>query len=175
MSKPTPAKCLMVEHRERGSAPEVLKGHRVPAKAPGLGRALARSALTRLGIDATDNWMETKVHVESGGRRWAKNQQALTRGSYGAEAARLWAVLRVWRGATGCLTRGPPREEFFDGFALARARSLMPVRGRTTPHSIRFGTTCPHTRGPKVTSNTSRSMSMRCCRRRARPTATTDR
>lgn len=48
----------------------------------------------RRKFDATDTWMETKVQVErvlDDGRRI---NQVVARGSYGAEAARLWGVLR---------------------------------------------------------------------------------
>jgi hypothetical protein len=49
----------------------------------------------RRKFDATDKWMETKVQVENVVDDGRKINQALTRGSYGAEAARLWAVLRT--------------------------------------------------------------------------------
>ena len=49
----------------------------------------------RRKFDATDKWMETKSevqHVVDDGRRI---NQAVTKGNYGAEAARLWGVLRT--------------------------------------------------------------------------------
>lgn len=49
----------------------------------------------RRKFDATDTWMQTKVEVErvlDDGRRI---NQAIVRGNYGAEAARLWAALRT--------------------------------------------------------------------------------
>jgi hypothetical protein len=49
----------------------------------------------RRKFDATDKWMETKGRVENVLDDGRKINQALTRGSYGPEAARLWAVLRT--------------------------------------------------------------------------------
>jgi hypothetical protein len=49
----------------------------------------------RRKFDATDKWLETKnevQHVVDDGRRI---NQAVTKGNYGAEAARLWGVLRT--------------------------------------------------------------------------------
>ena len=49
----------------------------------------------RRKFDATDTWMETRVQVErvlDDGRRI---NQAVARGSYGSEVARLWSVLRA--------------------------------------------------------------------------------
>jgi len=49
----------------------------------------------RRKFDATDKWMETKSevqHVVDDGRRI---NQAVTKGNYGAEAAKLWGVLRT--------------------------------------------------------------------------------
>ena len=49
----------------------------------------------RRKFDATDKWMETKSevqHVVDDGR---KINQAVTKGNYGADAARLWGVLRA--------------------------------------------------------------------------------
>jgi hypothetical protein len=48
----------------------------------------------RRQFDATEKWMETRVHVErvlDDGRRI---NQVVARGNYGAEPARLWGVLR---------------------------------------------------------------------------------
>ena len=49
----------------------------------------------RRKFDATDTWMETKVQVQQvldDGRRM---NQAVARGNYGSEVARLWATLRT--------------------------------------------------------------------------------
>jgi hypothetical protein len=49
----------------------------------------------RRKFDATETWMETKVQVErvlDDGRRI---NQAVVRGNYGSEVARLWAALRT--------------------------------------------------------------------------------
>jgi predicted RNase H-like nuclease (RuvC/YqgF family) len=48
----------------------------------------------RRKFDATDAWIETKVEVERVVDDARKINQALTRGKYGTEADRLWAVLR---------------------------------------------------------------------------------
>jgi hypothetical protein len=48
----------------------------------------------RRKFDATDTWMETKAQVERMMDDAREINQAITRGNYGAEAARLWAVLR---------------------------------------------------------------------------------
>jgi parvulin-like peptidyl-prolyl isomerase len=49
----------------------------------------------RRKFDATDTWMETKGQVQSVLDDARKINPALARGSYGPEAARLWAVLRT--------------------------------------------------------------------------------
>jgi hypothetical protein len=49
----------------------------------------------RRKFDATDKWMETKGQVQSVLDDARKINPALARGSYGPEAARLWAVLRA--------------------------------------------------------------------------------
>ena len=49
----------------------------------------------RRKFDATDTWMETKVQVEKVVDDARNINQVVARGSYGAEAARLWAVLRT--------------------------------------------------------------------------------
>ena len=48
----------------------------------------------RRKFDATDTWMETKVEVQRVMDDGRKINQVVARGKYGAEAARLWAVLR---------------------------------------------------------------------------------
>jgi hypothetical protein len=48
----------------------------------------------RRKFDATDTWMETKAQVERVVDDGRKLNQVVARGSYGAEAARLWAALR---------------------------------------------------------------------------------
>jgi hypothetical protein len=49
----------------------------------------------RRKFDATDTWMQTKSEVERVIDDGRKINQVVARGSYGAEAARLWAVLRT--------------------------------------------------------------------------------
>jgi hypothetical protein len=49
----------------------------------------------RRKFDATDTWMETKGLTEKVVDDARKVNQVVARGSYGAEAARLWAVLRT--------------------------------------------------------------------------------
>jgi hypothetical protein len=49
----------------------------------------------RRKFDATDTWMETKSQVQNVLDDARKINPALARGSYGPEAARLWAVLRT--------------------------------------------------------------------------------
>jgi hypothetical protein len=46
-------------------------------------------------FDATDKWIETQARVESVLDDGRKINQVVARGSYGAEAARLWAALRT--------------------------------------------------------------------------------
>ena len=49
----------------------------------------------RRKFDPTDKWMETKGQVQKVVDDGRKINQVVARGSYGAEAARLWAVLRT--------------------------------------------------------------------------------
>jgi hypothetical protein len=49
----------------------------------------------RRKFDATDKWMETKSQVDSVVDDARKINQVVARGSYGADAARLWAALRA--------------------------------------------------------------------------------
>jgi hypothetical protein len=49
----------------------------------------------RRKFDATDTWMETKIQVERVLDDGRKINQAVVRGSYGSEVARLWAALRT--------------------------------------------------------------------------------
>jgi hypothetical protein len=49
----------------------------------------------RRKFDATDKWMETKIEVEQVVDDGRKINQVVTRGNYGAEAAKLWGVLRT--------------------------------------------------------------------------------
>ena len=49
----------------------------------------------RRKFDATDRWIETKAEVERVVEDGRKINQVVARGSYGAEAARLWAALRT--------------------------------------------------------------------------------
>jgi hypothetical protein len=48
----------------------------------------------RRKFDPTDNWMQTKNEVEHVVEDGRKINQEVARGSYGTEAARLWAALR---------------------------------------------------------------------------------
>ena len=48
----------------------------------------------RRKFDATDTWIETKVEVDRVLDDARKINQVVARGNYGAEAARLWGVLR---------------------------------------------------------------------------------
>jgi hypothetical protein len=48
----------------------------------------------RRKFDATDKWMETKSEVQRVVDDGRKINQAVTRGNYGAQAAKLWGVLR---------------------------------------------------------------------------------
>ncbi len=48
----------------------------------------------RRKFDATDSWMETKVQMEQVMDDARKINQVVARGNYGAEAAKLWGVLR---------------------------------------------------------------------------------
>ncbi len=48
----------------------------------------------RRKFDPTDKWMETKAEVQKVVDDGRRINQVVARGSYGAEAARLWAVLR---------------------------------------------------------------------------------
>jgi len=48
----------------------------------------------RRKFDATDKWMETKTQVDAVVDDARKINQVVARGSYGADAARLWAALR---------------------------------------------------------------------------------
>jgi len=49
----------------------------------------------RRKFDPTDKWMETKAQVEKVVNDGREINQVVARGSYGPEAARLWAVLRT--------------------------------------------------------------------------------
>jgi transcription initiation factor TFIIIB Brf1 subunit/transcription initiation factor TFIIB len=49
----------------------------------------------RRKFDATDKWMETKSQVQQVVDDGRKINQAVTKGNYGADAARLWGVLRT--------------------------------------------------------------------------------
>src|SRR5262249_29950095 len=57
----------------------------------GLNRSTNR---LRRQVEATDNWMETRVQVEQVLDDSRRINQVVARGNYGAEAARLWGVLR---------------------------------------------------------------------------------
>jgi hypothetical protein len=49
----------------------------------------------RRKFDPTDNWMETKPQVEKMLDDGRRINQAVARGNYGSEVARLWAALRT--------------------------------------------------------------------------------
>jgi hypothetical protein len=49
----------------------------------------------RRKFDATDKWMETKSEVQRVVDDGRRINQAVTKGNYGAEAAKLWGVLRT--------------------------------------------------------------------------------
>jgi peptidoglycan hydrolase CwlO-like protein len=49
----------------------------------------------RRKFDATDKWMETKSQVQQVVDDGRRINQAVTKGNYGADAARLWGVLRT--------------------------------------------------------------------------------
>jgi predicted phage gp36 major capsid-like protein len=49
----------------------------------------------RRKFDATDTWIETKPQVERVVEDGRKINQAVARGNYGSEVARLWAALRT--------------------------------------------------------------------------------
>jgi hypothetical protein len=49
----------------------------------------------RRKFDATDTWMETKVEVQRVVDDGRRINQAITKGNYGSDAARLWAGLRT--------------------------------------------------------------------------------
>ena len=49
----------------------------------------------RRKFDAADKWMETKNEVQQVVDDGRRINQAVTKGNYGAEAAKLWAVLRT--------------------------------------------------------------------------------
>ena len=49
----------------------------------------------RRKFDATDKWMETKAEVEQVVDDGRRINQAVTKGNYGSEVARLWAALRT--------------------------------------------------------------------------------
>jgi hypothetical protein len=84
--------------RQRGGATESQKA-KTSAKKDELDDALGdlnRSTnRLRRKFDPTDKWMETKGQVEKVVDDARKINQVVARGSYGAEAARLWGVLRT--------------------------------------------------------------------------------
>ena len=70
-------------------------GNKKDALDDALGELNQSTNRLRRKFDATDRWIETKTEVERVVDDGRKINQALTRGSYGAEAARLWAALRT--------------------------------------------------------------------------------
>jgi hypothetical protein len=84
--------------RPRGSATESQKAKasdKKDALDDALGDLNRSTNRLRRKFDPTDKWMETKVQVEKVLDDGRKINQLVARGSYGAEAARLWAVLRT--------------------------------------------------------------------------------
>jgi hypothetical protein len=61
----------------------------------GLGDLNRSTNRLRRKFDATDKWIETKAQVETVVDDARKINQVVARGSYGADAARLWAALRT--------------------------------------------------------------------------------
>jgi len=81
----------------RGQATEAQKEHARDKKDDlddALGDLNRVTNRLRRKFDATDTWMETKVEVQRVVEQGRDVNQAFTRGNYGSEAARLWAVLR---------------------------------------------------------------------------------
>jgi hypothetical protein len=84
--------------RKRPAATETQKAnasHKKDALDDALGDLNRSTNRLRRKFDPTDTWMETKVQVERVLDDGRKINQVIARGSYGAEAARLWAVLRT--------------------------------------------------------------------------------
>jgi hypothetical protein len=84
--------------RARGSATESQKAKasdKKDALDDALGDLNRSTNRLRRKFDPADKWMETKVQVEKVLDDGRKINQLVARGSYGAEAARLWAVLRT--------------------------------------------------------------------------------
>lgn len=83
---------------KRGTATEAQKSNATARKdeleesLDGLNRSTNR---LRRKFDGTDKWIETKVEVERVVDDGRKINQAITRGNYGSDAARLWGVLRT--------------------------------------------------------------------------------
>jgi hypothetical protein len=81
----------------RGTATESQKANATARKDElddALGELNRSTNRLRRKFDATDTWMETKVQVEQVMNDARKINQVVARGNYGAEAARLWGVLR---------------------------------------------------------------------------------
>lgn len=60
-----------------------------------LGELNSSTNRLRRKFDATDTWMETKPQVERVVDDGRRINQAVARGNYGSEVARLWAALRT--------------------------------------------------------------------------------
>lgn len=84
--------------RRRGQGADENQKARANAKKDaldeGLGDLNQSTNRLRRKFDATDKWIETKAQVENVLEDARKINQVVARGSYGAEAARLWAALR---------------------------------------------------------------------------------
>ena len=85
--------------RRKGQGANESQKSRANAKKDALDEALdnLNKSTNRLRrrFDATDKWIETKVDVERVLDDARHINQVVARGSYGAEAARLWGVLRT--------------------------------------------------------------------------------
>ena len=83
--------------RKRGAteSQKTKAGNKKDALDDALGDLNRSTNRLRRKFDPTDKWMETKGQVEKVIDDARKINPALARGSYGPEAARLWAVLRT--------------------------------------------------------------------------------
>jgi len=86
------------KQRTRRNAPSDSQKATAAAKKDDLHNALddLNQSTNRLRrkFDATDTWMTTKAQVQKVVDDGRKINQAVTRGNYGSEVARLWGVLR---------------------------------------------------------------------------------
>jgi hypothetical protein len=83
---------------KRGQATDAQKGNATAKKDDlddALGELNRSTNRLRRKFDATDTWMQTKVEVERVVDDGRRVNQAVTKGKYGSDAARLWAGLRT--------------------------------------------------------------------------------